>query len=233
MIKVLLLDFDGVVADCDMLHDTAFYQALDSVANIKLTDVEKYNLRALTSVTKVQQLSFKYNIDEQKKQEILSTKDRIKKNIIAQTDYKCIHFCPYIHDVFAYCKEHGIKVGLVSNSKRWLLDTVLEQLNHSFEHIISNEDIEHPKPAPDAYLKALQLFNVNANEALAVEDSPYGIESAKTAGIKTIGITSHKSLTASLIHEYRKAKLSSMLSLIQISASKIDAPSLKGTSKKL
>ncbi len=206
MIKVLLLDFDGVVADCDMLHDTAFYQALDSVANIKLTDVEKYNLRALTSVTKVQQLSFKYNIDEQKKQEILSTKDRIKKNIIAQTDYKCIHFCPYIHDVFAYCKEHGIKIGLVSNSKRWLLDTVLEQLNHSFEHIISNEDIEHPKPAPDAYLKALQLFNVNANEALAVEDSPYGIESAKTAGIKTIGITSHKSLTASLIHEYRNGK---------------------------
>ena len=206
MIKVLLLDFDGVVADCDMLHDNAFYQALDSVANIKLTDIEKYNLRALTSVTKVQQLTFKYNIDEQKKQEILSTKDRIKKNIIAQTDYKCIHFCPYIYDVFAYCNEHNIKVGLVSNSRRWLLDTVLEQLNHPFEHVISNEDIENPKPAPDAYLKALQLFGVKANEALAVEDSPYGIESAKNAGIKTIGITSHTSLTASLIHEYYTGK---------------------------
>ena len=41
MIKVLLLDFDGVVADCDTLHDTAFYQALDSIANITLTEVEK------------------------------------------------------------------------------------------------------------------------------------------------------------------------------------------------
>ena len=206
MIKVLLLDFDGVVADCDTLHDTAFYQALDSIANITLTEVEKHNLRALTSVTKVQNLSFKYNIDEQKKQEILNTKDRIKQDIITQTNYKCIHFCPYIYDVFAYCKEHKIRLGLVSNSRRWLLDTILTQLDHTFEHIISNEDIDYPKPDPDAYLKALQLFDVKLSEVLAVEDSPPGIESAKRAGIKTIGVTSHKGLTASLIHEYVSGK---------------------------
>ncbi|HET6670638.1 MAG TPA: HAD family phosphatase, partial [Pyrinomonadaceae bacterium] len=65
--------------------------------------------------------------------------------------------------------------------------------------VVSAEDVSKCKPAPDCYLQGLEKLNkhrnhvgqapVQANECLAIEDSPPGIVSARTAGMHTLGVT--------------------------------------------
>ena len=52
----------------------------------------------------------------------------------------------------------------------------------------SGEDCAAHKPAPDIYLKALNALGLTADKAIAVEDSPTGIASAKAAGLKVLAL---------------------------------------------
>lgn len=90
-------------------------------------------------------------------------------------------------------KEKGLKIGLVSTSKRKFIDLILSYLNKEnlFEIIIAREDVEELKPSPEAYIKALEAFKIKNDECITIEDSNRGIESAIKAGIKTIRINEY------------------------------------------
>jgi HAD superfamily hydrolase (TIGR01509 family) len=51
-----------------------------------------------------------------------------------------------------------------------------------FNLILCNEDVEKNKPAPDPYLKAMELLGVLPSETLVLEDSEKGLISARAAG---------------------------------------------------
>lgn len=84
----------------------------------------------------------------------------------------------------------GVRLGLASNSPRFLLDDALATagLTDAFEVTVSSDDVEHPKPAPDIYLLACERLGVESAEALALEDSPSGIAAAKAAGLTCIAV---------------------------------------------
>jgi beta-phosphoglucomutase-like phosphatase (HAD superfamily) len=48
--------------------------------------------------------------------------------------------------------------------------------------MLSNEDVERPKPSPDIYLKAMLELGVSARETLVVEDNEHGMQAARAAG---------------------------------------------------
>ena len=58
------------------------------------------------------------------------------------------------------------------------------------EVFITAEDVSAGKPAPDAYLLAATRLHVNPSDCVVIEDSPAGIQAAKAAGMKAIGIAS-------------------------------------------
>lgn len=92
-----------------------------------------------------------------------------------------------IHDL----TKHGFRFVLASSAKRRKIDIVLGKLGLTqvFPIIVSGEDeIEHGKPAPDIFLKATEKADVNPNECMVFEDAKNGIESAKAAGIFTVGV---------------------------------------------
>ncbi|HEU4479103.1 MAG TPA: HAD family phosphatase, partial [Pyrinomonadaceae bacterium] len=72
-------------------------------------------------------------------------------------------------------------------------------LSPLFAIVVSAEDVQVCKPAPDCYLKGLEKLNehrqksgqatLQASECLAIEDSPPGIASAKASGMRTLGVT--------------------------------------------
>jgi HAD superfamily hydrolase (TIGR01509 family) len=84
------------------------------------------------------------------------------------------------------------RLGLVSGSGRaeilWALDQ-LHILPH-FEVILGAEDYPHSKPAPDGYLKALQMLGGEQSRTLVFEDSLAGIQSARSAGMWVVAVTS-------------------------------------------
>jgi HAD superfamily hydrolase (TIGR01509 family) len=82
-------------------------------------------------------------------------------------------------------RSGGLPVGLASSSIRRWVDACLERLGlgASFDAIVSGDDVEHGKPAPDIYLLAASRLGVDASRCLALEDAPAGIQSAHAAGM--------------------------------------------------
>ena len=69
-----------------------------------------------------------------------------------------------------------------------------EQLLHYFAAIVAAEDTPVSKPAPDPYLRALAqltpaLGGLRAAECVAIEDSHWGLDSARVAGMHTVAVT--------------------------------------------
>ena len=81
-------------------------------------------------------------------------------------------------------------MAVASNSYRRLVDLSLEVagLDGVFDVVITGDEIERPKPAPDIYLEACRRLGVEPADAVAVEDSPTGVAAAKAAGMFVIGI---------------------------------------------
>lgn len=102
------------------------------------------------------------------------------------------HLCtlPGVLDIIKQLKVHKYKLGLASNGDLRKIKYNLKRLKlfDYFDVLVTKEDVENKKPAPDIYLKSLAKLNVKNSEVIVFEDSPQGILAAKTANIYCICI---------------------------------------------
>jgi len=86
--------------------------------------------------------------------------------------------------------RNRVPLALASNSSRNLVDAALltAGLTDAFDAIVTADDVQHAKPAPDLYLLACERLGVKPGEALALEDTAPGIAAAKAAGLTCIAV---------------------------------------------
>jgi HAD superfamily hydrolase (TIGR01509 family) len=85
----------------------------------------------------------------------------------------------------------GVPVAVASNSQREFVERTLADaglLDGRFSAVVSVEDVEHPKPAPDIYLEACRRLGAEPGMCTALEDSPTGVAAAVAAGMYVIGV---------------------------------------------
>lgn len=95
-----------------------------------------------------------------------------------------------IRDYVAEGRRLGLRLGVASSSSRAYVQRHLERLGlgNAFDAVVGREDAPHAKPAPDLYLRALELLGTLPHEAIAIEDSPNGIAAAKDAGLRVVAV---------------------------------------------
>jgi beta-phosphoglucomutase len=78
--------------------------------------------------------------------------------------------------------------GLVTSASRETVQLILERfsLGKTFNAIVTGDDAVRPKPAPDGYLRCLELLGAHAEHSLAFEDSAPGIAAARAANIAVL-----------------------------------------------
>jgi HAD superfamily hydrolase (TIGR01509 family) len=83
-------------------------------------------------------------------------------------------------------------MGLVTTAKAKSVSQVLRYhgLQDFFDHVVTGDDVEFTKPAPDGYLAAVAKFGSRLNETIAIEDSEAGVLAAKAAGIQCVRVAS-------------------------------------------
>ena len=110
-------------------------------------------------------------------------------------------------------RELGLKIGLASSSSRVWVHGHLERLS-LYEYFTVTKCVEDTgthKPDPGPYLAALDALNVLPGEAVAFEDSPNGIASAKAAGILCVAVPNPMTQLLPLDHaDYRLDSFASM-----------------------
>ena len=84
----------------------------------------------------------------------------------------------------------GWKQAIASSAPRLNIEAVLDVLGraHPFAAVVSAEDVPAGKPAPDVFLAAATRLGVAPARCVVVEDAPAGIEAARRAGMRSIGI---------------------------------------------
>ncbi|MFN0106879.1 MAG: HAD family hydrolase [Bryobacteraceae bacterium] len=84
----------------------------------------------------------------------------------------------------------SLPLGLGSNAEPANVEFLLEaaKIRGRFRAVVDGHQVEHPKPAPDIYLRVAQLLGVDARDCVIFEDSPSGIRAAGAAGARVIGI---------------------------------------------
>ncbi|MGC8719004.1 MAG: HAD family hydrolase, partial [Thermodesulforhabdaceae bacterium] len=131
---------------------------------------------------------------------------------------------PFVKSLF----DAGIPLGLVSGSFRREVEVFLNYLGilELFSIFVTAEDVKHSKPDPESYLKALDLMSdylnktLNPSSCFAFEDTPAGIEAAKGANIKVIGVEhsfDRKDLYKAdvVIPSFKEMSLDSFMSLLK------------------
>jgi HAD superfamily hydrolase (TIGR01509 family) len=93
-------------------------------------------------------------------------------------------------DLVDALRAAGIPVAVASNSSRDFLDRVLDTAGVAdrFAITVAGDEVAHPKPAPDIYLKACRLLGADPAASVGLEDSPTGAAAAKAAGLTVIGV---------------------------------------------
>ena len=87
-------------------------------------------------------------------------------------------------------KLRGIKMGIATSSSRAdaIMALTMTHLISKFQVVIASDDVKNFKPHPEAYLNAAEAMEVEATACIAIEDSISGLQSAKSAGMYTIGV---------------------------------------------
>ncbi|KAJ6791613.1 NHL repeat-containing protein 2 isoform X2 [Iris pallida] len=95
-------------------------------------------------------------------------------------------------ELIMQCKSRGLKVAVASSADRIKVDANLAAAGlpiSLFDEIVSADAFKNLKPAPDIFLAASRILNVDSSECLVIEDALAGVQAAKAAGMRCIAVT--------------------------------------------
>jgi HAD superfamily hydrolase (TIGR01509 family) len=100
-------------------------------------------------------------------------------------------------DLLAALEAAGIPKGIATSSGRAFVNHVLGTFDMAprFSFVLTSEDIEHGKPAPDVYLLAARRHGVMPREMMVLEDSQFGCQAAVAAGAYAVAVPHGQSKT--------------------------------------
>ena len=112
------------------------------------------------------------------------------------------------YEVIAELRNGGCQCGIVTSRTRLQLEQGIKPIGFTpwFDEIICADDVEHPKPAPDALLEGLRRCGCKPEDAVYIGDSEYDMQCAKSAGGKSVlalwGCSEAETLTSDLRFEH-------------------------------
>ncbi|MCM3725784.1 beta-phosphoglucomutase [Neobacillus cucumis] len=188
-ISAVIFDLDGVIVSTDEYH----YQAWKQISDQENIYFDRNINERLRGVSRIESLDI-----------ILSHSDKIysesEKYLLAQrkNDIYCEllnklspnDILPGIINLLISLKTRDIKIAIGSSSKN--TPFILEQigLTSNFDTIADGNSIKNSKPDPEVFLLAAKMLGVEPEECAVIEDAQAGVDAAKAAGMKAVGIGS-------------------------------------------
>ena len=101
-----------------------------------------------------------------------------------------VHPFSAVPDLLLRSRDAGLRISMASSAKRDELEKYLEiaGIQTLIDEIVSSEDVEESKPAPDIFEAVLEKFAIEGCDAVVIGDTPYDAQAARKAGIRTIGV---------------------------------------------
>ena len=178
--KYFIFDMDGVLINSMKYHCSAWQKACAVYGfsipsgEIYLREGEKGSLSAEYFLEKYSPKNNSPHIIK----EILAHKEKLFLNMPHATLY------PYVTRILKLLLKNNCRLALVTGTSRVEMEKVLpKKTSDLFEIKITGDIVKKGKPDPEPYLLALKKLNTTKSQAIVIENAPYGIRSAKSAGL--------------------------------------------------
>jgi len=185
MLAAILFDLDGTIVNTDPIHYQAWREMLLSYS--MEIDETFYKSRISGRLNPEIVKDILPQLSPAEGQKFADDKEALFRKLAP-------HLKPLdrFSELVAWTDTHQLKRALVTNAPRLNAEFILKVLGiqEVFHTIVLADDCIAGKPDPTPYQVALKKLGIQAEEAIALEDSPSGIRSAVGAGICTIGIAS-------------------------------------------
>ncbi|MCI0527144.1 MAG: HAD family phosphatase, partial [Nitrospira sp.] len=194
--RAIIFDFDGTIADTEGMHYEATRKVLEEEDLLLTREVfyERYlgydDLNCFRTLLKDENLP----VEEDRIQNLAHRKARYYQEYFK---HHLILFPGVVGFIRKVAEKYvmAIASGALQNEIEFALE--IAQIRDRFKIIISAEDVEHSKPHPQGFLKALKKINqeimnssrwIRPAECLVIEDSIAGVKAARSAQMKCLAV---------------------------------------------
>jgi len=201
MLRAVIFDFDGVIADSERLHLAGFRHAL-GMLDISVSEAayfERYLGFDDRDAFRAMLEDSGHVADQELVHELMASKEKAFRELIRDN----VRIFPGVRHLLdaLHGQPHPIATAIGSGALRSEILLILEAsgLRPFFDVIVSADDVARGKPDPETFTEACRRLGpvceqLTAAECLVIEDSIGGLEAAARAGMKRIGVTnSHAS----------------------------------------
>ncbi|MBU0662691.1 MAG: HAD family phosphatase [Candidatus Diapherotrites archaeon] len=184
MIKAVIFDLDGVIADTPQIYFSLIrdFLAGKGLAYTEEMFSEEIGVPFRVKVDKINR-ELGAEIDFEEYQSAVKTKSlEIFRQGLDPTSG--------LHELLAMLKENSLRIAIATNNNADSVQAILKTLGirDEFEFVVDFSMISRPKPDPEIYALAVNKLGLPLRECVAVEDTALGVHAAKAAGIKCIAM---------------------------------------------
>lgn len=189
-IRLILIDFDGTLADTRRANTLAYVAALRE-AGYTLTETE-YETRYFGM--RCDEFLRELGIDDPAERERL----RLRKIALYPTFFDTVRLNEPLWNFCRQFQQQGGRIWIVSTGSRDNIENVMRHLgiggpdddapNGKVDGILTGADIATSKPAPDCFWEAMRQEKCTPSETLIFEDSAIGLEAARRSGATYIQV---------------------------------------------
>lgn len=181
--KAVIFDMDGVIIDSEPLHIKLEGELLEELGGT--FDREKHNsLVGTTDYSMWSMFKDKFNLEPSVEEMVAIKRQRFIDNIdqIPLVD----NFDKLIDSLY----QEGYPMALASSNNRGAVNAIIKEFNldRYLKTSITGDEVDKGKPDPEIFLTAAKKLQLDPESCLVFEDANNGVEAAKAAGMKCIGL---------------------------------------------
>jgi beta-phosphoglucomutase len=192
--RAVLWDMDGTLVDSGEYHFIAWREALarEGIDLSRERFTESFGQRN----DEILRGHFGPNLPDEQVARIGDAKEVRYRQLVCENGLAPL---PGVRAWLTRLASHGWHQAIASSAPRQNIATMLDALGLTglFDATACAEDVERGKPDPQIYLVAASRLEVEPERCVVVEDAPAGIEAARRAGMRVVGVRfSHPDLDA-------------------------------------
>lgn len=197
--SAVVFDLDGLMADSEPLAEWAWGQVLARYGH-RLDDRTLAEIIGLRVVDSARLICRRFLLPISP-QEAAAERDRLFLQAVPTR----LRARPGLYSLLDTLEVRGLPLGIATSGHCRYVALALQTLGLTdrFRAIVTGDEVEHGKPAPDVYLLAAERLGVPPACCLALEDAPLGVTAARAAGMVCVAVPNARTAALDFSHAHR------------------------------
>lgn len=186
-VSACIFDLDGVIVETNHYHFFAWKRLADHLG-IPFTEKDNEQLKGVSRKGSLERILAMGNkkLEAQEFEDLMKLKNDWYLEYLE--DMKPSDALPGVVPFISELRANGIKTALASSSKNAKRIISMLDLEDYFDALKDGTDVQRAKPDPQIFLLAADALNVNPENCVVFEDAIAGIEAARAAQMRTVGV---------------------------------------------